>query len=189
LPVQQIGLVTPLFDCLDGRRYQHRMSADQLQILDVPSLSMTAFSTNPLEIRPLWRSLGKMVPLLRSSKPLVIPCEMRIRWGTTGWQLGYVRKVGSSVDNTPDHSPGFGHREFRPVRRQPRHHPRGGGASSLIICTFAGILVGVRSCPPDSRSLSICFMILATCWAAGGGGGGGGGATRNVNNCDLGSSA
>src|SRR5271166_3530393 len=64
----------------------------------------------------------------------------------------------------------------------------GGASSSLIICTFCGILVGVRSWPPESKSLSICFMILAACCAGGGGGGGGGGAIKKVSNCDLGSS-
>src|SRR5579862_1165558 len=64
----------------------------------------------------------------------------------------------------------------------------GGASSSLIICTFCGIRVGVRSAPLESRSLWICYMILATCCsAAGGGGGGGGGATRKVSSCDLGS--
>src|SRR5581483_2082488 len=62
-----------------------------------------------------------------------------------------------------------------------------GDSSSLIICIFLGILLGVRSAP-STISLTFC-----TCWicgaAGGGGGGGGGGATRNVVNVPLGSAS
>src|SRR5256714_10626070 len=52
----------------------------------------------------------------------------------------------------------------------------GGASSSLIICTFFGILVGVRS-SPLTISVWICFTTLTGAAAGGGGGGGGGGAT------------
>src|SRR5205085_11724036 len=61
----------------------------------------------------------------------------------------------------------------------------GGASSSLIICIFSGILVGVRNCPL-TISVCTCFTILTGAAAGGGGGGGGGGATRNVINCVLG---
>src|SRR5262249_40832027 len=66
----------------------------------------------------------------------------------------------------------------------------GGASSSLITWTFAGILVGVRSCP--------FAMLLATFstfggdgWdtAGGGGGGGGGGGSRKRSNCCFGSTS
>src|SRR4051812_35154345 len=47
----------------------------------------------------------------------------------------------------------------------------GGASSSLMISTFFGIFVGVRSCP---FTMSVCTT-LTTRTAAGGGGGGGGG--------------
>src|ERR671938_577727 len=52
----------------------------------------------------------------------------------------------------------------------------GGASSSLIICTFLGIFVGVRS-SPFTISVWICFTTLTGAAAGGGGGGGGGGAT------------
>src|ERR1700751_5373601 len=65
----------------------------------------------------------------------------------------------------------------------------GGASSSLIIWTFCGIFVGVRSWPL-TRSLWICFTILTGAAAGGGGGGGGGGgATRTVISCCLGSAS
>src|SRR5579872_7500111 len=53
----------------------------------------------------------------------------------------------------------------------------GGASSSLIISTFLGILVGVRSSP---FTMSVCTTLttFTTAAAGGGGGGGGGGATR-----------
>src|SRR5438067_4094281 len=62
----------------------------------------------------------------------------------------------------------------------------GGASSSLIIWTFSGILVGVRSWP---LTISVCTVLTTFTGAAaggGGGGGGGGGATRKVINCCLG---
>src|SRR6478609_3302200 len=63
----------------------------------------------------------------------------------------------------------------------------GGAASSSIIFTCFGILVGARS-EPSTISLTFC-----TCWicgaAGGGGGGGGGGATSQVVSCPLGSAS
>src|SRR5450432_2306658 len=53
----------------------------------------------------------------------------------------------------------------------------GGASSSLIISTFLGILVGVRSCP---FTMSVCTCRTWTTAAGGGGGGGGGGATSAV---------
>src|SRR5579883_1790274 len=65
----------------------------------------------------------------------------------------------------------------------------GGASSSLIICTFCGILVGVRSWPLI-RSLCTCLTTFTGAAAGGGGGGGGGGgATRKVINCCLGSAS
>src|SRR5215469_11581921 len=65
----------------------------------------------------------------------------------------------------------------------------GGASSSLIIWTFCGIFVGVRSWP-FTRSLWICFTILTGAAAGGGGGGGGGGgATKKVISCCLGSAS
>src|SRR6202047_3608104 len=61
----------------------------------------------------------------------------------------------------------------------------GGASSSLIICTFSGILVGVRSWLLMIL-VCTCFTILTGAAAGGGGGGGGGGATKNVINCVLG---
>src|SRR5882724_3302564 len=62
----------------------------------------------------------------------------------------------------------------------------GGASSSLIIWTFSGILVGVRSCPL-MMSVWICFTTLTGAAAGGGGGGGGGGgATRKVMSCVFG---
>src|SRR5947207_10225071 len=54
----------------------------------------------------------------------------------------------------------------------------GGASSSLIISTFFGILVGVRSWLL-TMSVSICFTTF-TAAGGGGGGGGGGGAAKNV---------
>src|SRR6185437_1090001 len=62
----------------------------------------------------------------------------------------------------------------------------GGASSSLIISTFLGILVGVRSSP---LMMSVCTTFTTRCGTAaggGGGGGGGGGATRKVINCCFG---
>src|SRR5580704_1354642 len=65
----------------------------------------------------------------------------------------------------------------------------GGASSSLIIWTFCGILVGVRSWP-FTRSLWICLTTLTGVAAGGGGGGGGGGgATRKVMSCCFGSAS
>src|SRR5579863_9075224 len=59
----------------------------------------------------------------------------------------------------------------------------GGASSSLIISTFLGILVGVRSCP---FTMSVCTCLTICTSAGGGGGGGGGGATSAIINCALG---
>src|SRR5260370_6607783 len=66
----------------------------------------------------------------------------------------------------------------------------GGASSSLIIWTFAGILLGVRS-----RPFSMLVVTFTTFGAggleaaAGGGGGGGGGAARRVTNCSFGNTS
>ena len=61
----------------------------------------------------------------------------------------------------------------------------GGSSSSRIICTFCGILPGVRN-RPSIMSVSTRSTTLAAAADAAGGGGGGGGATRNESNCCLG---
>src|SRR5581483_4987154 len=61
----------------------------------------------------------------------------------------------------------------------------GGASSSLIICTFSGIFVGVRSCP-FCNSLWTLTTLIGAAAGGGGGGGGGGGATRNVISCCFG---
>src|SRR5260370_40128997 len=64
----------------------------------------------------------------------------------------------------------------------------GGASSSLIIWTFDGILLGVRS-----RPFAILLVTFTTFGmggvdaAGGGGGGGGGGASRKTRKCCLGS--
>src|SRR5258708_8495425 len=66
----------------------------------------------------------------------------------------------------------------------------GGASSSLIIWTFDGILLGVRSLP--FAILLVTFTTFAADGvdaAGGGGGGGGGGASRRLSNCCLGSTS
>ena len=65
----------------------------------------------------------------------------------------------------------------------------GGAASSLIIATFSGILVGVRSWPFIISVWTTLTTLTGMAAGGGGGGGGGGGATRKVINCCLGSAS
>src|ERR1051326_6220878 len=58
----------------------------------------------------------------------------------------------------------------------------GGASSSLMMATFCGILVGVRS-SPLMMSLWTLTTLIGAAAGGGGGGGGGGGATRKVISC------
>src|SRR5579864_82748 len=109
------------------------------------------------------------------------PCETRTRWTAT---LGTATGVELMI---PPMTP-FIWPPGTPPGTPPNTPAVGGGASSsLIISTFFGILVCVRSWLLI-MSVSTCFT---TCTSAGGGGGGGGGggATRKVISCVLGSAS
>src|SRR5258708_22092932 len=62
----------------------------------------------------------------------------------------------------------------------------GGASSSLIISTFLGIFVGVRSC---TFTMSVCTCLTMWTSAGGGGGGGGGGATSDIAAVKLGNAS
>src|SRR5712692_9012914 len=114
------------------------------------------------------------------TKPWVTPDETRMRCTAT---LGTAALDEMIEPITPPMLP-----PGTPPGTPPTTPMDGGGASSsLIISTFFGILVGVRSCP---FTMSVCTVL--TMWTSaggGGGGGGGGGATRNVIVSPLGSAS
>src|SRR5436305_14450002 len=107
--------------------------------------------------------------------PWVTPCEIRTReTATLGTATGVELMIPpiTPLSDPPGTPPGT-----------PPTTPAicgGGASSSLIISTFFGILVGVRSWLL-TMSVSTCFT-LTTAARGGGGGGGGGGATRKVIN-------
>src|ERR1051326_3641696 len=114
-----------------------------------------------------------------------------MRCGITGWNLGTAAELAALTmpPMTPPNCPP-GIPPGTPPTTPPVAIIGGGASSSLIISTFCGILVGVRSWPVLSMSVSICLTTFTGCAAAGGGGGGGGGgATRKVSNWALGSSS
>src|SRR5579863_16669 len=115
---------------------------------------------------------------------------MRTRWGMTGTNLGVAAfEVAFTIPPmTPPNCPP-GMPPGTPPTTPPPAADGGGATSSLIISTLVGILLGVRSAPVESTSVSSCRTTFCTAAAGGGGGGGGGGATRNVSNCALGRSS
>src|SRR3954452_15163975 len=102
------------------------------------------------------------------SRPCVTPADTRTRCGvaTLGTATGVELMIPPS---TPFIDP-----PATPPVTPPITPPAAGGgcSSSLIIATFCGILVGVRSWP---LSISLTTFFTCTCGAAAGGGGGGGG--------------
>src|SRR6266576_4310253 len=65
----------------------------------------------------------------------------------------------------------------------------GGASASLIIWTFVGILLGVRSWPFMMSLATFRTFTTAEAAAVGGGGGGGGGASSKVSNCCFGNTS
>src|SRR5215469_4666674 len=120
------------------------------------------------------------------SNPCETPNDTRTRWGvaTLGTATGVELMIPPITPPIwpPGTPPGT------PPTTPPADMSGGGASSSLIICTFSGILVGVRSWPL-MRSLCTCLITRTGAAAGGGGGGGGGGATRNVINCVFGSAS
>src|ERR1700756_52799 len=128
------------------------------------------------------------------SKPLITPGETRTR--CTGAGLG-LNKAGAEArlevepmipPITPSNCP-----PGIPPGTPPTTPPvivGGGTSSSLIIWTFAGILLGARSRPYAMLLATFTTLGRDAVDAAGGGGGGGGGGTiSKVTNCSLGSTS
>src|SRR5467141_1532231 len=128
------------------------------------------------------------------SRPLVTPCEMctRCTVGTGLDKVGAAARLELELmipPITPLNSPP-GIPPVTPPTTPPFVATGGGASSSLIIWTFDGILLGVRSHP--FAILLVTFTTFAADGvdaAGGGGGGGGGGASRKVSNCCLGSTS
>src|SRR6266478_4477148 len=128
------------------------------------------------------------------SRPLITPGETRTRCtvgtgldkaGTgAGLELELMIPPITPSNWPPGIPPGT------PPTTPPVVTTGGGASSSLIIWTFAGILLGVRSRP--FAMLLVTFTTFAADGvdaAGGGGGGGGGGASRKMSNCCLGSTS
>src|SRR5215472_1494458 len=131
-----------------------------------------------------WRASGGYTGgTLRIRSPDCTPDETRTRCGVAIFGTATGVELRTLPITPPIEPPGTppGTPPTTPVEAMAG----GGASSSLIIWTFFGILVGVRS-SPFTISVSICFTIFTGAAAGGGGGGGGGGATRNVINCVLG---
>src|SRR5215467_1706875 len=117
-------------------------------------------------------------------RPWVTPCETRTRCGVAAFGTATGVELIMPPITPPICPPGTP--PGTPPTTPPAAIVGGGVSSSLIICTFSGILVGVRSCP---FMMSLCTVFTTLTGAAaggGGGGGGGGGATKKVINCCLG---
>src|SRR6476661_7398476 len=115
------------------------------------------------------------------TRPAVTPCETRTRCTATfGTAIGVELMM-------PPITPFIWPPGTPPITPPTTPDIGGGASSSLIISTFLGILVGVRSWLLTT-SVSTTLMTL-TGAAGGGGGGGGGGAARNVMVIALGSAS
>ncbi len=113
---------------------------------------------------------------LRTSSPECTPDETRTRCGVAIFGTATGVELSTLPITPPIEPPGTppGTPPTTPVEAMTG----GGASSSLIIWTFLGILVGVRS-SPLTISVWMTFTILTGAAAGGGGGGGGGGgATR-----------
>src|SRR5260370_38137841 len=116
----------------------------------------------------------------RIKRPVATPGDTRTRWGVATFGTATLLELRILPMTPPAEPPGM------PPGTPPGTPPlprSGGASSSLIICTFCGILVGVRSCQLMT-SLWI-FTTLTAAAGGGAGGGGGGGATREVISCVL----
>src|SRR5581483_11204997 len=124
-----------------------------------------------------WRASGGYVGFtFLTSKPAVTPADTRTRCGVA--ILGTATGVEfSTLPITPPIEPP-GTPPGTPPTTPAEAMAGGGASSSLIISTFLGILVGVRS-SPLTMSVWMTLTTFTGAAAGGGGGGGGGGATRN----------